>query len=86
MVEPILTRREIVAAVGTSALCSVAGCSVPGTDSIDMTAATQFRSGLQNRGFIDQSIPTAVEADWSVPPTEVTILHQRGVQSKHQAE
>lgn len=67
MVESILTRREAVAAVGTTALCSVARCSVPRTDSIDTTAATQFRSGLQNRGFIDQSIPTTIEADWSVP-------------------
>ena len=67
MLKRTLTRRETVAAMGTTALCSYAGCTVPGTDRIDRVANTQFRSGLQNRGYVDQSIPTAIEAQWAVP-------------------
>lgn len=67
MGKPTLTRRKTLAAVGTIAFSSCAGCTIPGTNSIDTNAATQFRSGLQNRGFINRSIPTAVEVDWAVP-------------------
>ena len=67
MVRRTPTRRKTVAAVGTTALCSFAGCTVPRTESIDTVATTQFRSGIQNRGYIDQSIPTTVEAQWAVP-------------------
>ena len=67
MVKRTLTRREAVTALGGSMLCSSAGCTVPGINSIDTVAATQFRSGLQNRGYVNQSIPTTVELQWTLP-------------------
>lgn len=69
MIDSALTRRQALATVGTAVLCSCSGCTVLSTEGTQTVPTTQFRSGLQNRGHVDKSIPTTVEveAQWAVP-------------------
>lgn len=70
-------RRQYLRAVGAGLAAGLAGCTyAPGqTESFDPLAdrsldefpATQFRGGLRNRGYVDRSVPDAVEVDWSLP-------------------
>jgi outer membrane protein assembly factor BamB len=76
----MFTRRRLLASGGAALSAGVAGClsgrSRPigsasfdplAETSLDETARAQFRGGLRNRGYVDATIPDAVEVDWSLP-------------------
>lgn len=69
------TRRRYLRGVGAGTAALLAGC-VGFTDeafdplastALDETAETQFRRGLHNRGYVDATVPEAVEVDWTMP-------------------
>ena len=62
-----LTRRQAIATITSSVLGSCAGCTTPNSDRITAVPTTQFRAGIQNRGYVDQTIPSSVEVEWAVP-------------------
>ncbi|WP_135303830.1 outer membrane protein assembly factor BamB family protein [Haloarcula amylovorans] len=65
------TRRGFLAGVGSAVLGSLAGCQSAfnplASTVLDEFAATQFRQGLLNQGYTDQSIPEHVVKAWAVP-------------------
>ena len=72
------TRRRYLRAVGAGVAGAVpllSGC-VTSADaefdplvptSLDRSAATQFRGGLRNRGYVDAPVPDRVAVDWTLP-------------------
>jgi len=69
------TRRRYLSAVGTGTAGLLAGCVTAADEefdplarrSLDETAATQFRGGLRNRGYVDATVPEDVTVDWTIP-------------------
>lgn len=70
------TRRQYLRRLGVGSVVGLAGCVAPrasqefdplADSSLDEFAATQFRSGLRNRGYVDATIPDTVRVDWSTP-------------------
>jgi len=69
------TRRRYLRSVGAGTAALIAGCVTSADEefdplastSLDGTAATQFRRGLRNRGYVDATVPDAVEVDWTMP-------------------
>ncbi|MEF8841292.1 MAG: PQQ-binding-like beta-propeller repeat protein [Haloarculaceae archaeon] len=71
----MVTRRRYLRSVGAGTAALLAGCVTSADEefdplaptSLDETAATQFRGGLRNRGYVDASVPESVEVDWTMP-------------------
>lgn len=68
------SRRGVLHVLGAAISSSLAGCAgrssdsdSNGTNSLDRFAATQFRGGIQNKGYVDISIPDDVTLSWAVP-------------------
>jgi len=72
------TRRRFLGALGAGAATALGGClatapratfqfdPLAATD-LDARASAQLQGGLRNRGYVDRSIPAAVEVDWALP-------------------
>jgi outer membrane protein assembly factor BamB len=72
------TRRQLLGSAGAAVASSLAGCVASPRASrtvdldplastpLDEFAATQFRLGLRNRGYVDATVPDRVRVDWSL--------------------